>query len=187
MVQSPIQILSLADFLQQPETKPAREYIDGQIIHKPMPKGEHSAIQTELATTINVSLKRPKIARAFSELRCTFGGQSIIPDISVFQWERIPRQDSGRVENEFRISPDWVIEILSPGQSQTPVIRKIIHCLDHGTQMGWLIDPSEQAVFAYHLDKSTTFHAQDNEVLPTPDFASDLELKVIELFGWLLD
>lgn len=187
MVQSPIQAISLAEFRQQPETEPASEYIDGHIVRKPMPKGEHSAIQTELAATINVSLKRPKIARAFSELRCTFGEQSIIPDISVFQWDRIPRQDSGRIANEFLIAPDWAIEILSPGQSQTPVIRKLIHCLNHGAQMGWLIDPHEQAVFAYYLDQSTSFHAQDDEVLPTPDFASDFELKVMELFGWLLD
>ena len=187
MVQSAIQAISLEDFLRQPETKPASEYLDGQIIQKPMPKGEHSAIQTELATTINASLKRPKIARAFSELRCTFDGQSIVPDISVFRWERIPRQDNGRIANEFLITPDWAIEILSPGQRQTPVIRKLIHCLDHGTQMGWLIDPSEQAVFAYHLDKSTSFHAQGDEFLPTPDFAADLRLQVSRLFSWLLD
>jgi hypothetical protein len=36
-IQSPLQ-LSLAEFLQQPETKPASEYIDGKIYQKPMPK-----------------------------------------------------------------------------------------------------------------------------------------------------
>ena len=187
MVQSPAQAISLAEFLDQPETQPPREYIDGQIIQKQMPKGEHSAIQTELAAAINLSLKRTKTARAFSELRCTFAGQSVIPDISVFRWENIPRQDNGRIENEFLIAPDWAIEILSPGQSQTPIIKKLIDCLKHGTQMGWLIDPGEQIVFAYHLDKSTSFHTQDDEVLPTPDFAAKLELKVSELFGWLMD
>jgi Uma2 family endonuclease len=25
-----------------------------------------------------------------TELRCTFGGRSIVPDISVFEWSRIP-------------------------------------------------------------------------------------------------
>ncbi len=36
--------LSLQEFLQQPETKPASEYIDGEIIQKPMPKGRHSRL-----------------------------------------------------------------------------------------------------------------------------------------------
>ena len=30
-----------------------------------------------------------KIAYAFPELRCTFGGRSIIPDIAIYKWERI--------------------------------------------------------------------------------------------------
>ncbi|ESA37036.1 hypothetical protein N836_05590 [Leptolyngbya sp. Heron Island J] len=39
MVQSPSKTLILAEFLQLPETKPASEYIDGQIIQKPMHTG----------------------------------------------------------------------------------------------------------------------------------------------------
>lgn len=91
MVQTPIKPVSLADFLLLLETEPASEYLDGQICQKPMPKGEHSALQTELASAINRTVKSPKIARAFTELRCTFGGQSTVPDITVFLWDRIPR------------------------------------------------------------------------------------------------
>ncbi|RUS95197.1 hypothetical protein DSM107003_33970 [Trichormus variabilis SAG 1403-4b] len=92
MVQTPAQIITLEEFLKLPETEPPSEYIDGRIIQKPMPQGEHSAIQTELPPAINLILKPEKIARAFSELRCTFGGRSIVPDVSVFCWHRIPRQ-----------------------------------------------------------------------------------------------
>ena len=53
MVQTPSKTLMLEDFLKIPETKPASEYIDGQVIHKPMPQGKHSTIQGELVTTIN--------------------------------------------------------------------------------------------------------------------------------------
>jgi Uma2 family endonuclease len=113
MVQTPSKSLTLDEFLQQPETKPASEYTDGQIIQKPMPQGEHSAIQTELPPTINAVVKPQRIARAFTELRCTFGGRSIVPDVSVFVWERIPRKENGGVANKFNIAPDWVIEILS--------------------------------------------------------------------------
>jgi Uma2 family endonuclease len=84
MVQTPSKPLTLEKFLQLPETKPAREYIDGKIIQKPMPQGKHSTIQTEESAAINVILKPKGIAKAFTELRCTFGGRSIVPDISVF-------------------------------------------------------------------------------------------------------
>ena len=151
MVQIPAKLVTLEEFLKLPETEPASEYIDGRIIQKPIPQGEHSVIQTELAPAINFVVKSKQIARAFSELRCTFGGHSIVPDISVFLWGRIPRKENGGVANIFSIAPDWTIEILSPDQSQTKVTKNILHCLKHGTQMGWLIDPEEQSVFVFLL------------------------------------
>lgn len=186
MVKTPDRVLTLEEFLQLPETEPASEYIDGRIIQKPMPQGEHSAIQTELAPAINSVLKPKQIARAFSELRCTFGGRSIVPDISVFTWARIPRKESGGVANLFSIAPDWTIEILSPEQSQTKVTKNILHCLKYKTQMGWLIDPEERSVFVYLPDRATAFYDEPEVQLPVPEFAKDFNLTVRDLFGWLL-
>lgn len=187
MVQSPSKSLTLEEFLKLPETKPASEYIDGQIIQKPMPQGEHSAIQTEFSTAINAVLKPKKVARAFSELRCTFGGRSIVPDIAVFTWERIPRKENGGVNNIFAIAPDWTIEILSPDQSQTKVTKNILHCLNHGTQMGWLIDPDEQTLFIYYPDRPTEVFEQPTAQLSMPSFAHEFQLILGDLFSWLLD
>ncbi|MGF1591232.1 MAG: Uma2 family endonuclease [Pleurocapsa sp.] len=68
MVKTPSKSITFKEFLALPETKPAREYVDGQIIQKPIPKGKHSTIQGELVIAINSVLKPPKIARAFPEL-----------------------------------------------------------------------------------------------------------------------
>lgn len=136
MVQTPAKPLTLEEFLQLPETEPASEYLDGRVIQKPMPQGEHSVIQRELAPAINLAVKPQQIARAFTELRCTLGGRSIVPDIAVFVWGRIPRQENGKVANVFSIVPDWVVEILAPAQSQTKVTKNILHSLQYGTQMG---------------------------------------------------
>jgi Uma2 family endonuclease len=185
MVQILKQILTLEEFLKLPETKPAREYIDGKIIQKPMPQGKHSTIQTELSTTINIVLKPEKIARAFSELRCTFGGRSIVPDESVFIWSRIPCDRNGEIANTFPIAPDWIIEILSPEQSQTKVTKNILHCLNNGTQMGWLIDPDEQTVFVYLPQQQTAVFDRPEQIIPVPSFANELQLTVKQLFDWL--
>ena len=187
MVQTPAKLLSLDDFLQLPETEPASEYIDGLVIQKPMPLGEHSAIQTELAPAINQIVKPPQVARAFTELRCTFGGRSIVPDISIFLWNKIPRKENGGVANVFEIAPDWTIEILSPDQSQTKVTKNILHCLNYGTQMGWLIDPAEQSVFVYHPDQPTTVYDDAKVMLPRPAFAQGFTLSVEGLFNWLME
>ncbi len=186
MVQSPTKNLTLDKFLKLPETEPASEYIDGNIFQKPMPRGEHSAIQTELAPAINLVVKSKQIARAFTELRCTFGGRSTVPDIAVFLWNRIPRKENGSIANVFAIAPDWTIEILSPDQSQTKVTKNILHCLKHGTQMGWLIDPDELSVFVYLPDQPTTVYDIPGKTLPTPEFVQDFNLTVQDLFNWLM-
>jgi len=44
-VQVDLASFTLQDFLKLSETKPASEYIDSQIIQKPMPQGKHSTLQ----------------------------------------------------------------------------------------------------------------------------------------------
>ena len=195
MVQTPIKSIEIEDFLKLPATKPASEFIDGQIIQKPMPQGKHSTIQGDLVNAIDSILKVDKIARAYPELRCTFGGCSTVPDLTIFAWDRIPRDDDGRVANVFALAPDWTIEILSPDQSQTKVVRNILHCLSHSTQMGWLVDPDEELVFVYLAHDPTDKLAQPrisvfetkDDLLPVPEFAKSFQLTVGQLFDWLAD
>lgn len=185
MVSTSAKPLTLDEFLKLSATKPASEFINGQILQKPMPQGKHSTIQGDLVHAINTVLKPHRIARAYPELRCTFGSRSTVPDVSVFIWERIPRDENGKVANSFEIAPDWTIEILSPDQSQTKVVRNILHCLAHGSQMGWLIDPEEEIAFAYFADNRIALFEDKNASLPMPSFAESFHLTVGQLFSWL--
>jgi Uma2 family endonuclease len=184
MVQTPVKQISLAEFLELPETKPASEYIDGQITQKPMPQGHHSIIQSELVTELNLILKRKGIATPFPELRCTFGGRSIVPDLAVFETARIPN-NAETIENVFEIAPDWTIEILSPGQSANQVLKNINHCLANGTQMGWSIDPEDRSIVISRIGQNTDVIDGIDAILPVPEFARSIQLTVGQMFGWL--
>ena len=185
MVQAAQKTITLDEFLQLPETKPASEYINGAILEKPMPKGKHSTIQGELITTVNAVGKPQRIAWAFPELRCTFGGRSIIPDVAIFVWNRIPLDADGEIANTFNAHPDWTIEILSPGQSQTKVINNILHCLNAGCQMGWLLDPDEKNILAYPAGQQPISLQEPTDILPVPEFMGEMQLTLGEVFGWL--
>jgi Uma2 family endonuclease len=182
-IQSPSKI-SLEEFLLLPETKPASEYVDGQIYQKDMPQGKHSTLQTRFGNRINQVGEPQKLAFAFSELRCTFGGRSIVPDIAVFEWSRILLNAKGEVENRFEIVPDWTIEILSPEQNPTRVINNILFCLNHNAKLGWLIDPAEKLVLVFKPQQQP--EAKENQdILPVLDVLSDLQLSADDLFGLL--
>ncbi|MFB2924259.1 Uma2 family endonuclease [Aerosakkonema funiforme] len=185
MLQTPTKPLTLAEFIKLPETKPASEYINGQIIQKPMPQGKHSKLQGKLVTRINQIVEDKQIALAFPELRCIFGGRSIVPDVAVLAWERIPVDENGDVANVFETYPDWTIEILSPDQNQTKVTGNILHCLKYGSKLGWLLDPDQKSVLVYPAGKQPEFLEKAEDVLPVPDLLAELQLTVGDLFGWL--
>lgn len=182
-IQSPSKI-SLEEFLLLPETKPASEYVDGQIYQKDMPQGKHSTLQTRFGNRINQVGEPQKLAFAFSELRCTFGGRSLVPDIAVFEWSRIPLNANGEIENRFEIVPDWTIEILSPDQNPTRVINNILFCLNHNAKLGWLIDPEEKLVLVFKPQQQPE-GKEGGDILPVLDVLSDLQLSADDLFGLL--
>lgn len=177
------QPISLEEFLKLPETKPASEYINGEIIQKPMPKGRHSRLQGKLCTVINETTEAQKIAYAFPELRCTFGGRSIIPDIAVFLWERISFDDDGVIPDDFNLHPDWTIEILSPEQKPNKVIGNILHCLSAGSKLGWFIDPDDSSILVFLPGQQPQLF-QDIASLPVLD-TIELELTASQVFSWL--
>jgi Uma2 family endonuclease len=61
----------------------------------------------------------------------------------------------------------------------------ILHCLEHGSSLGWLIDPDERAVLVYPPGQQPQFLQKEQEILPVPHLVGDFELSVGQLFGWL--
>lgn len=181
VIQGPV--FTLQEFLQLPETKPASEFMDGRVEQKPMPQGKHSRLQLKLCDAINAVAEPAQIALAFPELRCTFGDRSLVPDVSVFAWARIPFAADGEVENSFTMPPDWTVEILSPDQKATKVIRNILYCLDYGCRLGWLIDPEERVILAFRTDTSLAEFTGDHLLPVLPEL--NLTLTVEQVFSWL--
>jgi Uma2 family endonuclease len=175
--------LTLEEFLGLPETQPASEFIGGEILQKPMPQGEHSRLQSKLTSTINEIAEPTQIAYAFPELRCVFGGEAIVPDIAVFRWNRIPRTESGRIANRFELNPDWAIEILSPGQSLTKTLEKLLFCSQEGGELGWLIAPADEAIALVTPMRQVSIVRGDRSVTVLEGI--ELSLTANDVFDWL--
>ncbi len=177
-------VFTLEEFLELPETKPASEYIDGKIYQKPMPQGKHSTLQIELASAINQVGKAKKLAYAFTELRCTFAGKSIVPDIAVFEWQRIPLDENGQIANQFEIAPVVVIEILSPKQSASKVIRKITFCIKNGTKLGYFVDAEDESITVFQPNQLPEVK-EKQDILPVLNVLENWQLTVEDVFNWL--
>ena len=87
-----IQTLTLEAFLHLPtiEESPAWEFIDGEILQKPMPTTHHSILQKRLVAVIDQAESQYE---AFPELRCVLSQQSVVPDVAVILNQRVPSEN----------------------------------------------------------------------------------------------
>lgn len=176
------QSLTLEDFLELPELEqsPAWEYVAGNAIQKPMPKLRHSILQKRLLSALD-DLNNHYLT--LPELRCTFGGRSIVPDVVVIAFNQIQCNAFGEPEDHFTKAPDWAIEILSPDQSSNRVIDNLLHCLHHGSQLGWLIDPNDYSVLILTAPQEVKIYRGDQPLKMLPNL--DLHLTAQDIFDWL--
>jgi Uma2 family endonuclease len=141
--------ISLERFLRLPEAKPALEYIDGEVIQKVSPKQTHSVMQAELLVEMMQFARRGRLGRAYPELRCTIGGNSLVPDVCFIASDRVPRDEDGQLVDDITIPPDLWVEIISPGQTVRSMSARLLWCLGQGVRLGWLVQPRRERVYVF--------------------------------------
>ena len=177
--------MTLDEFLALPEEEPALEFgPDGRVTQKVSPRGKHSRLQGRMVKLIDAFAEPRRLGLAFSELRIVFGGAAYVPDVAVYRWERIPPTPDGEVPDDFTEPPDIAVEIISPGQSVTTLVRKCIWYVEHGVVLALLIDPLDRSVLLFRANAipralRTADQIDLTEVLP------GFEATVDELFGAL--
>jgi Uma2 family endonuclease len=176
--------ITLEEFLDLPEEERPLELVDGVVTPKVSPKGRHAMLQGELVERLNQSARHGKRARAFPELRATFGGASVVPDISVYRQDRIPRDASGLVSDDFLIPPDIAIEIASPEQRVTALVRRCLWYVANGVHLALLVDPDDLSVLAFRLDQQTVAW-RDTDQIALQELLPEFSLAVRQLFDVL--
>lgn len=141
--------LTLKGFLELPEEKPALEFLDGTVTQKVSPRGRHSRLQMVLSQRLNDIAERTHTAWVLPELRETFAGASVVPDISVVQRDRIPVNDAGQIADVFLEPPDIAVEIASPEQSVAGLVRRALWYVAHGVQIALVVDPADESILAF--------------------------------------
>src|ERR1700728_2902516 len=93
--------MTLEEFLRLPgiDERPYREYIDGRIETKMSPQTKHSLVALRLSTHMLRHAEPQRLGLPLPELRCTFAGRSIIPDIAFLLAAHILIGDDGNAIN----------------------------------------------------------------------------------------
>ena len=99
------------------------------------------------------------------------------PDVAWVKQERWDNLTQEQKEKFIPMSPDFVIELLSPSDSLKVIQEKMKEYRDNGTRLGWLINRKFRQVEIYRLV------GQEVEVLQSPATLSGETI----LFGFILN
>lgn len=176
--------ITLEEFLALPEQEPALEYFEGRVSQKVSPKLRHGIVQGEFNRRANNLLLPSRRGLAATEVRVTLGGVSVVPDVVVFRWDRIPRDADGELLDDVTIAPDVVVEVLSPGQSRRALLAKCRWYVAHGVQVALLAHPRARWIEIIRADRPIV-RVASGDVLDLSDVIPDLVLVVSNLFALL--
>jgi Uma2 family endonuclease len=179
--------MTLDEFLRwtRIDEKPYLEYYDGRIEVKVSPKALHSVLEGRITEGLNAVAKPSKLGEAFPELRCTFAGRSIVPDVVFLTDEHIQVDDRGRYVDEILIPPDIQVEARSPRQSIRKTKEKLEHAVANGCPLGWFLDPYRETIDVFRPGLPPERLPADGFLDAAPVLAG-FRISVSEVFGWLI-
>jgi Uma2 family endonuclease len=178
--------MTLEEFLRLPgiDERPYREYIDGRIETKMSPQKKHGRLEKRLMNHVDAFSEPRDLGESFPELRCTFAGRSIIPDVAFLLYEHIELGEDGEVLDPTLRPPDIHVEIVSPEQSAKKCREKLVFSTANGCPLGWLIDPIRRTVEVHRPGRKPERVAADG-ILEGDPVLPGYRLPVAELFEWL--
>jgi Uma2 family endonuclease len=184
-------LATFADLLLIPEESRRHEVLDGEIVEKALPRGEHGVAQSWIAGALVPAFAR----RANGPSRP--GGwwfateptidlsmhQTVQPDVAGWRRERMPNRPSGY---PITLRPDWVCEVMCDGDARRrDAIHKRRIYADHGVPFYWLVDTERETLTVLSLtdrgyvEQLTAARADRVRAVPF----DLLELQVGILFG----
>lgn len=178
--------LSLAEFLARPEIdeRPYLEYIDGRVVPKVSPQRKHSGLTSGFQRSLDDFAIPRGLGQSFAELRCTFAGRSIVPDVVFHLEAHIDVDEDGEFLDDVRVPPDIHIEIISPRQGVADAQEKLAHSVAHGCALGWLVHPYRRTIDEFRPGLAPRRLADGADLDGAPVLPG-FRLPVADVWGWM--
>lgn len=157
------------------------EILDDELIVSPRPASPHAWAASQLGADLIGPFGREKGGPGgwiiLDEPELHFGRQVMVPDLSGWRRERMPRMPDLPF---FELPPDWVCEILSPSTARIDRSRKMRHYARVRVQHIWLVDPIATTLEVFRLDgdgwRLVDTYGGDDPIRPEPFDAVPLDL-----------
>lgn len=150
VLQPQMKIITLEQYEKLPEDIRV-EVFDGEIYNMASPSQEHQTILTELLVSIRYYLKKKggscQVFPAPFDVKLSDKPLTIVqPDIMIVCDKN--KLDGRRCNG----APDFIIEIVSPGNPADDYIRKLYYYKNAGVREYWIVDPRRKNVTVNYFE-----------------------------------
>lgn len=182
--------LSADDVLSIPVPPHLRGYEleNGELVAVSLPAPPHGRIQFEVAFQLKLYLREnPGAGRVYGEVGYVLNLPSDPerlrgPDATFVSADRIRASGGEPSRGWYRLVPDLVVEIDSPGRRPAIEQRRIQDYLEAGVRLLWVIHTATRSATVYRED-GTVHLVHESGHLAGEDVLPGLRIDLIELFG----
>jgi Uma2 family endonuclease len=164
------------DLQNFPEDGKKREIIGGELFVAAAPSTRHQRLLVELVTLINIFLRQNPIGNVFvAPTEVMFDEfDSVEPDVFV-----VLRNSRAEITEKRVVgAPDWIIEVLSPSNSEYDLETKRKLYSRYGV-LYWVVNPVDETITAWDTEKYLYKVGDELEVSFLPGF----HLNIADLFN----
>ncbi|HBI63103.1 MAG TPA: Uma2 family endonuclease [Lachnospiraceae bacterium] len=158
------ELYTIDDIYALPDGERA-ELIDGKIYYMAPPSTKHQRLLNFINTEINIYIREHNgecevFPAPFAVFLNLDDANYVEPDISVI-CDKDKITDKG-----CNGSPDWVIEIVSPGNKPMDYFTKLFKYRAAGVREYWIVDPAKEMVTVYRFEQETMNEYSFGEDVP---------------------
>jgi Uma2 family endonuclease len=150
---NPATLQTAEDLLRFREPGKTAELVRGMLVVREPPSTHHGRCANRLAYRLTQFVERHDLGEVFAQdtgFKIARDPDTVrAPDVAFVARNRLSQvSETGYAE----LAPDWVAEILSPGDRPGEVLEKVGQWLDAGVRLVWVLDPTRRAARVYRSD-----------------------------------
>jgi len=162
----------------------------GVVTQKVAPQDDHSQLTRQFLEAFTRFGEAPHLGLGYIEKRFKLVGWAPVPDVSFYRRERL-RPQSRRRMGEQQALPDIAVEIVSPEQRVSSLLRKCLRYAEAGVTVSLIVDQDDESVIVIRPGQPTQVLRGEDRI-DLSDVLPDFAMTVDELFSsvvpdWLFD
>jgi Uma2 family endonuclease len=175
-----------------PETRPVASPVDdrffeivrGERVERPPTGTYQSLVRSILVQYLGAHARSNRLGRVVSKMLFKIneaGDPQRRPDVAFVSYDRWARDRKVDSENGWDVVPELFIEVVSPSNTASEVLGKVLEYFEAGARRVWVVYPIERQVYVYESAKKNRILGIGDE-LDGEEILPGFRLSLAELF-----